>query len=677
MKKYIFLFLTAWLAASCSNFLEEYSQDLAKVESYADLDELLLGDGYWKPAKAYNLNDGAYMEDPYLMGLHLMSDETEILRQYDADEFGTIDDFYGWITWQQQVGRDYRGSAISKEDRDWNELYERINVVNQVIGHINEQPAANELDELEKTRIKGEAHFLRAAYYFTLVNMYARPYDPATATDEFGIPLKLYPEVDDREYETASLRETYGAILADLATARECLGQSEVKNHPYRADIVAAHLLSSRVYLYMQDWQNAYNHADSVIRRKGELVNLTSWEEDEAGNFLNRSSVETIFSMGGHLLAPALFITNGIDRWGDEEIYPIFTVSPDLVNLYGADNDDSDCRRGIFIKKITTMFGYYGKGGDVWVFNKVDGPQLYTSGMACDVSDFYLMRTAEAYLNAAEAAAKMDKTDIAIERLQQLRSHRVNGGTANYGSGDELIKFIYDERERELCLEGHRWFDLRRYMVDTKCKYTKKIVHYFTDFNSPSVNPNTGENFQTFRYVLEENSPNYTLALPKEVTDFQNTLPSVRREPILGSVYNEYPDLAEAGYDDGYRAGLKAGAYDQENGLEYDDSDYNSGYNEYYNYEYGVFYNYSGAYYDGFLAGYEEGYGKIKESAYDEGYKAGKEAAADDLYYGDGYWSSYTESSYKYGAEDFDSEEDQKAYKDGFKQGYEDRWNEE
>ena len=29
---------------SCSDFLEEYSQDLAKVESWTDLDELLLGD---------------------------------------------------------------------------------------------------------------------------------------------------------------------------------------------------------------------------------------------------------------------------------------------------------------------------------------------------------------------------------------------------------------------------------------------------------------------------------------------------------------------------------------------------------------------------------------------------------------------------------------------------------
>ena len=34
---------------SCSDFLTEYSQDLAKVEGWQDLDEVLLGSGYLQP----------------------------------------------------------------------------------------------------------------------------------------------------------------------------------------------------------------------------------------------------------------------------------------------------------------------------------------------------------------------------------------------------------------------------------------------------------------------------------------------------------------------------------------------------------------------------------------------------------------------------------------------------
>ena len=46
MKKILSIFCLALLLGACSDFLKEYSQDLSKVESYTDLDELLLGDAY-------------------------------------------------------------------------------------------------------------------------------------------------------------------------------------------------------------------------------------------------------------------------------------------------------------------------------------------------------------------------------------------------------------------------------------------------------------------------------------------------------------------------------------------------------------------------------------------------------------------------------------------------------
>lgn len=44
MKKILGIFCITLLLGSCSSFLEEYSQDLSKVESYTDLDEVLLGE---------------------------------------------------------------------------------------------------------------------------------------------------------------------------------------------------------------------------------------------------------------------------------------------------------------------------------------------------------------------------------------------------------------------------------------------------------------------------------------------------------------------------------------------------------------------------------------------------------------------------------------------------------
>ena len=46
-------------------------------------------------------------------------------------------------------------------------------------------------------------------------------------------------------------------------------------------------------------------------------------------------------------------------------------------------------------------------------------------------------------------------------------------------SGESLVTLIRAERQRELCLEGHRRFDLRRYTVCEKCPSSKTITHYY------------------------------------------------------------------------------------------------------------------------------------------------------------------------------------------------------
>lgn len=49
--------------------------------------------------------------------------------------------------------------------------------------------------------------------------------------------------------------------------------------------------------------------------------------------------------------------------------------------------------------------------------------------------------------------------------------------TIGHLSGKELVQFIREERRRELCFEGHRWFDLRRYAVASKYSEEKSISH--------------------------------------------------------------------------------------------------------------------------------------------------------------------------------------------------------
>ena len=80
---------------------------------------------------------------------------------------------------------------------------------------------------------------------------------------------------------------------------------------------------------------------------------------------------------------------------------------------------------------------------------------------------------------------------------------------------NSLFVFIEAERRRELCLEGHRWFDLRRYMVCEKYPFTKEIlkVYYVYDDSGNQI-------IEKRVYKLEKNDPAYTLPIPYEVLDY-------------------------------------------------------------------------------------------------------------------------------------------------------------
>ena len=604
MKKILSILCTAFLLGACSDFLEEYSQDLAKVESYTDLDETLLGDGYLPVGRMYIQSSTRYLENDYFQVTHYMSDE---LSKYIPSDYGDHsnlqNNMFGWHTWQQEVGLSQDGSSRAKEDKDWNQAYHSINICNMVLDAIDEQKAENDKQELEKSRIKGEAAFLRALYYFQLVNLYGKPYCQANLSSP-AVPIKLTPVVEDKMYTTNTVSEVYKQILNDLNLADTCLVNNVVKNHPYRADITSVYLLKSRVYLYMQDWEEALKYAQKTLAKNGNLLNLNSFSSAK-GEVLSKSSPETIFSTGGHVLANMIYNERKFS-YGDWLAVPTYIISDDLAAAFN--EGENDLRTQYYIRKDTVGYEYYDVPySEKWIFCKILGWELgYKS-----VSDNFLFRTAEAYLNGAEAAALAGDEGTARTLLKTLRDNRMRVSRAITESGQALVNLIREERQRELCLEGHRWFDLRRYMVREQYPYTKKIVHYFTQYTK-----NLAE--YSWSYVLEENDPAYTLALPYEVLNFQNTLGSNSRPARTSSIYipeeeeevappeepksEEYWIAYNKGYEDGYAAGLK----DAANGNS--DAYWDENYNPYDYYD-------EADEYDGYQDGFDAAYDKAMEES--------------------------------------------------------------
>lgn len=492
------------LTTSCSDFLKEYSQDLAKVESWEDLDELLLGEGYL-PSSMYNTgtsassisNSGEYHANLDL--LHFMGDE---LREYYTDtycdRFGHRTSMFPYFTWQQDMRINQDGRVAYDDSRYWADLYARINTANMVISQIDEMPVLHADDPLQIARVKGEALFLRAAYYFVLANLYAEPYAPATAEQKPGIPVKASEYIEDRDYDRGTLAETYQRILNDLEEAASLL-EGKTRRSIYHANYTAARLLQSRVCLYMQNWQEAARYAQQVIDLQPTLLNLHNLQPgDEA---LTGDSPETIFSMGGYMAAYEF-----ADYWSRQtgERSPAWFISDDMMQLFG----DDDLRSTLYVG--SSEYEFYP------VLTKVNG-QSSAFGRYTEVSDCFLLRTPEAYLTLAEASVLSGDISTAQRTLQTFLATRMNATVTLPNSAEEMISLIRDERAREFLLEGHRWFDLRRYTVSNPYPYSKIIEHAHVYYQG-------GRPFYADHYQLGQNDKAYTLPIPRTVYNFQVTL---------------------------------------------------------------------------------------------------------------------------------------------------------
>ena len=501
MKNLLFI-LSIITLTSCGNFLEEYSQDKDYVRTWKDLDELLIGDCYL-PVTSYTEQNFLSSTGSFISLLADEMDECQI-NSWMINGDGRKKTF-GYYTWQQRVGQNENYTEYFTENETWTTIYKKINIANNILASAEDVPNKSDEEQQGVHKIKGEAHFLRAFYYFWLANVYAKPYNPSTSKTDLCVPIKTSNIVEDKKFTRQTVEEVYQLILSDLAEAeRHLCAYKKTKKSIYRADSTACHLLQSRVYLYMQNWDKASEYAKKVINEHPSLMNLNV----ETGKFAIKENVENIFSMGGNTIY-GMFCNCS----------HAFTVSKELYNSYAA----NDLRKKLWYWRNDTFTGlikvtagtmqttepssnrYY---LDMYIWNKEQK----------DVSDIFLFRSAEAYLNYAEAQAYMGNEQEAIAAINTLRANRISSGT-NSGinvNGAKLITSIRNERMMELAFEGHRWFDIRRYSVCEVMPESKRITHEWTYYSSPTQS----KVVERHRFTLEENDDAYTLPIPHEVIQF-------------------------------------------------------------------------------------------------------------------------------------------------------------
>ncbi len=492
--KFIYFISLIYILAGCEDILKEEPVSLTTADSYYSTPKGIedgLKAAYSPLRSFYGQEQGFYLTvtgtDLFTYGVGGMTNKPYI-NDYTANFLGT-DAFVTGV---------------------WNTFYVGINQCNAIV---ERTPAVKGLTDQVKERIMGEARFLRALYYFHLVQQYG----------DVHFSLKETIGVATTANRTPVEKVYSDGILPDMQYAVEKLPATTSEYG--RITKPAAEALLARIHLTMGNWQQAEQLAEKVISSysfKLQKPYASLWDINKIINpeiiwavqftadpLTNGSGNQAhLFFTPDYARCPAVVrdLANGRN-------FVRFMPTNFLLKLYDQKNDarwTGSFKTVWFANKATKINNknvvpgdtaikmvtypvsdniqssvpyWYIDFNDKWVGNAGDKEigglerriypnltkhmdPLRTSVNATDGRrDFPVIRLAEMYLIAGEAAWRQNKPEVAATYINVIRTRAAIAGkeammqiTAN----DVNLDFILDERARELVGEMHRWYDLKR-----------------------------------------------------------------------------------------------------------------------------------------------------------------------------------------------------------------------
>ena len=149
----------------------------------------------------------------------------------------------------------------------WRRAYYVINLANVFLDGMTAKGTQVVGDDLSKN-YTAEARFMRALSYYSLLQLYARPYWDGNGSKP-GVPIRLIGNTGFGEYAQArnTVGEVYTQILDDLNYAEQnlALDNGSALLNTTRAHRNSAIAIKTRVYLSMQEYDDVITEANKIV----------------------------------------------------------------------------------------------------------------------------------------------------------------------------------------------------------------------------------------------------------------------------------------------------------------------------------------------------------------------------------------------------------------------------
>lgn len=444
--KYIYI-LPMFMLLGCQNFLNVKPQGkiLPKTE-----DEYAAVLNY----RLNNIEAGAYDQ---------VLSNAELIAKYEA----YADDLDANIS----VGNlpIYPGTDFNKNYSLYKDWYAVIKDCNIIIEAMETKTSENAKQLL--AACKG----LKGVCYYNLMKNYCKAYDPSSAEKDLGLCIVDKFDVDNTP-PRSDLKYTAMFVISTLKQAISYHITDD--KYLFNEDVCKAFL--AKALFWAEEWDEALDICEELVKTyplatREEYASVINSEFGKGKGVIIRSRINNNNSSSASIRGQAV---------SDMNTRP---VNRELIELYAPYNEKDIRYTTFFNSKRKTTKEPVGR-----------------------------IRASELYLMMAECQAHLGQDQAALDILNELRSNRIEDYVPytldNLPEVDEnamikvdalgkpltrLTQAILNERRMEMCLEGDRWFELKRNgtpeftiltdQIGIWQKYTTKSYMYTFPINKDDV----------------------------------------------------------------------------------------------------------------------------------------------------------------------------------------------
>ena len=369
----------------------------------------------------------------------------------------------------------FAGEEIDSRQRVYEESWKVVRDCNIVIENMKDRTS-----DIARGALSA-AYSMKGIVYYNLLREFCQPWSDSKAGELPGIPIVDRFNINDKPTR-GTIRQTYDYTKAQFEAAL-ALNPTDPK-YIFTEWIIKAY--EAKLEFWCQNWDSVISLCEDIITHSGisltpisEYADMINAQYDAKGEVLVRSHINNSSELDWYFSYTKSYLASR-------------PASAGLIRLFGDKPEDDVRYAASFNSKRMNV--------------KTPECKVRLSEIVLMLSEAYYHKgdnaSALKWLNELRRNRIKNVSDLTMATLPEVRDGERIIVDCQGKAVTSLLQAIFDERRKELYMEGDRWYELKRngcpewWVISNGLKYTTKEYLYTSPISKSDVdlNPSLEQN---------------------------------------------------------------------------------------------------------------------------------------------------------------------------------------